>query len=463
MGGGELFGVELDIRTLAFIATLAAFVQAITFVSLWMVSRHRSSTLLWAIGGISTATGFVLLGYRGVLPDFASIIIANTLIALSHVFYWLGLEGYTERKPSIWLSGITITAVVLLFFYFSQVSPDIPARVIVISTVLALLSFGCVQTLWLQDTAKNSAPEHIMAITFLAHGLFHMLRAVYTWLDGQQITSFMNAPTVHMFAFLDIILFQLLTAVGFTAMIIIGLNSSLRAEAKSKNRLFAILAHDLRSPFNGLAGLSMLAQQDIAKGNHDEARSKIQMLHSSASETLRFLDDLLIWGRTLIDDRKTEPSTISLDELIEGAVKVAHPLLQAKSIAVDYAPQKLIGFGIAQHAEMICRNLLVNAIKFSKKNSTIKVRTQIADTKVKIQIIDQGAGVTDQMIADFATSSGSQTSTEGTSGELGAGVGLSLCRDLCREDGEQIWLEHNPQGGLIATFTVTALRDENTA
>lgn len=456
----ELFGVELDIRTLAFIATIAAFVQAITFVSLWMVSRQGYSTVLWALGGISAAAGFVLLGYRGVVPDIASIIVANTLIAVSHALYWLGLEIYTGRKPSNLLSAAIISAVILFFIYYSEVVPDIAARVIVISTAVAVLSFGCFRTLWLRKRQQRSSPELIMAATFMLHGIFHVARALYTWLVDQEITNFMKAPTVHMFAFLDVIIFLLLTAVGFTAMIIIALNSSLRAEAKAKNRLFTVLAHDLRTPFSGLAGLSLLAQQDLVAGNPAQALGSIRQLHSSTSETLRFLDDLLIWGRTLFDDGKPVKSEIDIDGLIENTIKITRPLLDSKAINVSYTPEKLIGFGIAPHAELICRNLLVNAIKFSNPRSTISMSASVIGNKIQIRVADRGAGVSDEMIDTFTKSAATFDSKIGTLGETGSGVGLSLCRDLCWEDHEKIWLEHNPSGGLIAAFTIETAQIE---
>lgn len=456
-----MFGVELDIRTLAFIATLAAIVQAITLTSLWMVSRQGAGTVFWAAGGVCAAIGFVLLGFRGAIPDVMSIIIANTFIGASHALYWLGIEFYTKRKPNILAAVAIISTVALLFTYYCEVAPDIAARVIVISVALAIMSFGSFRALWFQRKGQRSAPESVVAVTFAAHGIFHCFRAIYTWLVEQEIANFMNASTVHMFAFLDIILFLLLTAVGFTAMIIIALNTSLRAEAKAKDRLFTVLAHDLRTPFQGLAGLSLLAQQDLVAGNQAQALGNIRQLHSSTSETLRFLDDLLIWGRTLFDAGKAEKTEIDIDDLIETTIKVSRPLLETKSINVAYSPQKLVGFGIAPHAQMICRNLLVNAIKYSNPRSTISVSSSAIGNKIHIRVVDRGAGVSDQMIADFANNNAPFNSAEGTSGELGSGVGLTLCRDLCWEDDEHIWLEHNPDGGVIAVFTIAAKRVEN--
>jgi signal transduction histidine kinase len=451
-----LFGVELDIRTLAFIAMLSSIVQAVAFCSLSLVSGRGRGTAIWAAGGIASAVGFVLLGYRAVIPDFASIVVANTLIVVAHACYFQGLQIYTKRKPNYWLSGTIVSIQAMLFVYFSAIAPDVNARIIVLSIALAALSMAGAFIVANPNRAQRTAPETAMAVTFALHGLFHLIRGVATWVAGENITDFMAASTIHAAAFLDIILFLMITAVGFTSMIIISLNSSLRAEAKAKNRLFTVLAHDLRAPFGGLSGLSLHAQQDLVAGNPAQALGNIRQLHSSTSETLRFLDDLLIWGRTLFDDGKAERSLISLDELIENTTKVIRPLTDAKSITIIHQPQNLIGHGISPHAEMVCRNLLVNAIKFSNPRSTITVTTEKVGDKIHTCIIDRGVGVSDDMIAQFSAANTSYASTDGTSGETGSGVGLSLCRDLCWEDGENIWLEHNPDGGLIATFTLTA-------
>lgn len=458
-----MFGVELDIRTLAFIATLSAIVQAIAFVSLSMVSRRGLGTTVWAAGGIAMAVGFVLLGLRGAIPDIASVIIANTLITVAHALYWLGLEIYTRRKPSFLISGSIVSTLVLFFIYYTEIDNDVSSRIIVISTAISILSVASFHTLWSQPLGRRTAPETVMALTFAVHGCYHVFRIIYTWLANQEIANFMNASTIHTLAFLDVILFLLLTAVGFTGMIIISLNTSLRSEAKAKNRLFTVLAHDLRAPFGGLAGLSLHAQQDLVAGNPGQALGNIRKLHSSTAETLRFLDDLLIWGRTLFDEGQPERCAVSVDQLIDNTIKAVRPLLEAKSVTVAYDPQNLTAHCIAPHSEMICRNLLVNAIKYSNPRSTVTITSSSVGNRIHVRIIDRGTGASDKMIADFAATNASYMSTEGTSGEMGAGVGLSLCRDLCREDGEDIWLEHNPDGGLIATFTLRTDTPENVA
>jgi signal transduction histidine kinase len=458
-----MFGLELDIRTLAFIATLSAIIQALTFSSLWMVSRRDNATMLWAVGGIANALGFILLGLRSLIPDLASIVAGNVLIAAAHVFYLMGLEVYSRRKPSYRGAGIALAAYTVLFVYYSQFAPNFAARVIVISATICALSLISTYILLQPKTRRLTAPEVLMAITFGGHCVFHLVRGVITFLDGQEMTNLMVASSIHMLAFLDMIAFLLFTAVGFTAMIIISLNLSLRAEVHAKNRLFTVLAHDLRTPFSGLAGLSLMAQQDLVAGNPAQALGNIRKLHSSTSETMRFLDDLLIWGRTLFDERKPERSTIALDELVENVIMVTRPLLETKSVTVIKEGLEPTAFGIAPHAEMILRNLLVNAIKFSNPYGSITISTQKMNDKVHLKVIDHGVGASDDMIAAFATSKTSYASKDGTGGEIGSGVGLSLCRDLCQEDGEDIWLEHNPKGGLIAAFTLSVVPNEKTS
>ncbi|RCK28694.1 sensor histidine kinase [Thalassospira lucentensis] len=463
-----MFGVELDIRTLAFIATLSAIVQALAFTALSFVTRRGNGAEYWAIGGICAAIGFVLLGFRSVIPDLASVILANILIAASHGLYWLGLQKYTRREPSFVSFAAPLVLVAVLFVYFTNFAPNIAARIMVISGVLAVFSLTSFKTLWFRGRVERTAPESLMAITFAAHGIFHTCRVTYTWLEHQEIASFMAASSIHMVAFLDVIFFLLLTAVGFTGMIIISLNGSLLAEMKAKNRLFTVLAHDLRTPFSGLAGISLLAQQDLVAGNQAHALANIRLLHTSTSETQRFLDDLLIWGRTLFEDEKPARSEINLDLLVENTLKILRPLIEAKSIKIEFDKRGLSGFGITHHAEMICRNLIVNAIKFSNPRSSISISTAIAPEqkadkstdKIVIRICDNGAGASDEMIAGFSRGTASYASTSGTSGEKGSGVGLSLCRDLCREDGQEIWLEHNPTGGMIACFTISAQQPE---
>ena len=132
--------LSLDIRTLAFVATLSAVMQAGLLAVLWRAVPRSAGTPIWAAGGGLLALGFVLLAFRHFLPDVVSIVVANVAIVGAHALYLIGIERYCGRFCSSRYIGIVLVATLLMFVTFGLVTPDTGIRIASISLALVLLS-----------------------------------------------------------------------------------------------------------------------------------------------------------------------------------------------------------------------------------------------------------------------------------------------------------------------------------
>jgi signal transduction histidine kinase len=446
--------VSLDIRTLAYIATLLAVMQAVLLTILWRAVPRAAGTPIWAAGGVLLALGFVLLALRDLLPDMLSIVVANVAIAGAHALYLLGIDRYCGRSPSYRVAVAVLAVTLVLFVVYGLVIPDTAVRIVVIS--LALLAFSVISAwrLWRREQGVRSPIDLLMAAMFVGHSAFHLFRGGYTFLVERGIEDFMAASTIHVFAFIDVIVFCFASGIGFAVLTISALHRSLEKELVDKNRLFSVLAHDLRSPFGGLVNLTDLIQIAFSKNQQDQVAHLAKQLSAHAKQVLALLDDLLVWGRAEFKGEKALPEPLDLEALVGAAISPQSMIAAEKGISIRTDLEVTTAFGVRTHAEMVLRNLLSNALKFSRPETEVTVRSSCHDGRVVISVSDQGIGL----------SGAAETSAEGvnhfanrpgTGGERGTGLGLTLCVDLCRGDHQEIWLAENPGGGAVASFSLS--------
>jgi signal transduction histidine kinase len=448
-----LSDLTLDIRTLAFVGTLLAIMQAVLLAALWRAVPRSAGTPLWAAGGAFLAAGFVLLAFRHLLPDWISIVVANVAIVGSHALYLHGIERYCGRRYSLGFSSIVLAATLILFIAFGLVVPDTGVRIIVISLAIVSLSSLSAGQLWRREKGLRTTIDLLMAGMFAGHAVFHLFRGAYTALVERGIEDFMMASTIHAFAFVDIIIFAFASGTGFAVLTISTLHRSLEKELVDKNRLFSVLAHDLRSPFGGLVNLTDLIQIAFAKNRWTQVEDLAKQLSANAKHVLALLDDLLVWGRAEFKGEKPLVEPLSLEETVDSAVKPLQAVAAEKEISIRRQLDIASALGVRSHAELILRNLISNAVKFSLPGSEVIVRSSRQGDHVVVSVIDQGIGL--EGAGERATDeAGHLASRTGTAGEQGTGLGLSLCADLCCRDNQKVWLSDNPGGGAIGSFTL---------
>ncbi|WP_167605173.1 sensor histidine kinase [Maribellus sediminis] len=226
----------------------------------------------------------------------------------------------------------------------------------------------------------------------------------------------------------------------------------------TKDKLFSIIAHDLKSPFNSMIGLS-----EILKNNFDEldVKSKkkfVKAVHGGILETYDLLEDLLLWASTQRDTIAFNSEPLDLQKLItqvKGTLKLA---ADAKTISIlSQIPAGTIVNADRFMLAAILRNLISNAIKFTPKGGEIIISLDTLSKEnkrfSKIGVHDNGVGVTPENQATIFDVDGN-TSTKGTENEKGSGMGLSICYEFVKKHGGTIWLESEPGKGSNFYFTL---------
>lgn len=215
---------------------------------------------------------------------------------------------------------------------------------------------------------------------------------------------------------------------------------------ETKNKLFSIVAHDLKSPLSSIENyLSLLNEMDI---NNEEKVEIEKQLLSSTRQTSEMLRNILSWAKDQMDEIKVNLSSISVYETLKHTVGLQTSMAQEKDINLIFLPdENLKVIADPDMLQLIVRNLLNNAIKFSLPGGTVELNTSALNGKCVLSVKDNGIGIAkEQQSLIFSLKS---NATYGTNNEKGVGLGLKLTKTYVELQNGKIWVESELNKGTI--------------
>lgn len=224
---------------------------------------------------------------------------------------------------------------------------------------------------------------------------------------------------------------------------------------EAQNKLFSVFAHDLRNPFNGLIGfLSVLVENyDILE--QEQIKSYLHYCKSSADNCLLLFNNLLSWTRLQFDDNiYNNPQQVNIFKLVNTNYDLYSTSLNQKKIKtiINVSPELNISID-KDIFNLIIRNLLYNAIKFTPSGGRIELSVKLDENcNCEIKMKDSGVGMEEEQLNTLFDGKRSD-STKGTDGENGTGLGLLLVLDFIKKARGQIKANSIPDVG--TEFTVT--------
>lgn len=221
----------------------------------------------------------------------------------------------------------------------------------------------------------------------------------------------------------------------------------------TKDKLFSIIAHDLRGPIGNLAQILEI----ITNGLELDEKTKAELLNDikkSARNTFYLLENLLFWARSQSGNILIRPTYISLNELISNNVEmmVSHARMKEIHFKANITGQLEV-FADEASLNLVVRNLLSNAIKFTGNKGSVSLHAYTRQKFVEVVVEDNGVGMDENTLSNL---SGTRpvTSTPGTNNEKGSGLGLTLCRDFIERNGGSLDIESSPGKGSRFKFTL---------
>ena len=222
----------------------------------------------------------------------------------------------------------------------------------------------------------------------------------------------------------------------------------------TKDKLFAIIAHDLRSPFNSIIGFSDLLIGNSKDLNAEEKEKYCNIINGEAKNTLVLLDNLLNWAKSQTGQLSFNPEIILFSKIILELFTLNRVWASSKNITLDYSSSEEIKLYTDENIlKTVLRNLISNAIKFTEVGGHIKVSAILKDDQAEITISDTGIGMNEEQLKLLFKIT-ANTSTQGTENENGSGLGLVLCKEFVEKCNGRIWVESEAGKGSEFKFTL---------
>ncbi|MFH0733490.1 MAG: PAS domain S-box protein [bacterium] len=208
-----------------------------------------------------------------------------------------------------------------------------------------------------------------------------------------------------------------------------------------KDKFFSIISHDLRGPLGGICGMLEILVDNSAAFGEEELKQTYRELYKSAKNQSRLLEDLLEWSRIESDRMPFYPKQLKCSYEIEYATELLAASAKSKSITlINKVENDVLLFADSNMLQLVLRNLLTNAIKFSFENSEILIYCAETENDMLLYVQDFGVGIKDENI-DKLFKIDVQFSQLGTKKEKGTGLGLVLCKELINKHNGKIWVE----------------------
>ena len=237
--------------------------------------------------------------------------------------------------------------------------------------------------------------------------------------------------------------------------IILRQTEELRKTIMGRDKLYSVIAHDLRSPMGSIKMvLNMLILSLPPSQIGEEMYQMLSMANQSTEDVFALLDNLLKWTKSQIGKLNVVYQDFNIVENIASVIEIFNLVAGIKNIKLRYlGDDKIEVHADIDMMKTIMRNLLSNAIKFSYNDSEIVVGARIVDDSVVVSVRDSGKGMSEEDQRKLLNTE-THFSKYGTNNEEGSGLGLLLCLDFAVKNGGRLWFESEEGKGSTFYFSV---------
>ncbi len=222
----------------------------------------------------------------------------------------------------------------------------------------------------------------------------------------------------------------------------------------TKDKLFSIIAHDLRNPFNSILGFSTILQENVKDFDVEKITKFATIIKDSAKDNLSLVENLLEWARAQTGDISYTPEILKVQPIVQEIFSVLKASASIKSITLNsFLSEDIVAYADLNMLKTVLRNLVSNALKFTHTGGTVSISAVTEHDQVIISVSDNGVGMSEETLNKLFKLITTITTT-GTANEKGSGLGLMLCKEFVEKNGGKIWVESELGKGSKFMFTL---------
>lgn len=218
-----------------------------------------------------------------------------------------------------------------------------------------------------------------------------------------------------------------------------------------KDKFFSIISHDLRSPINALSGLLDLLDKGAIQPN--ELPQHIRELRHRFHHTRTLLNNLLDWTLLQMDKLNLQAAKIDIHKIVDENIQLLASVQGKEIDIINDVPEPSVAFADSNTVNLVIRNLITNAIKFTNEGGKVHIRGKEQAAEWLVSVQDNGIGMKPEVLRILFDKTAPYT-TRGTANEKGTGLGLILCKEFVEKNGGRIWVESEEGKGSTFYFTL---------
>jgi len=221
-----------------------------------------------------------------------------------------------------------------------------------------------------------------------------------------------------------------------------------------KAKLFSIIAHDLKNPFNSIIGFSEILSIQFHEIDEETKLKFVDVIYEQSTVTYELLENLLIWARSQTEGYQFKPQKTDIGLLADNSIKPLKAIADKKHIQlVNQIPANTFAFCDKDMILIVLRNLISNAIKFTPEQGSVTIRQKVDMDNVIIQVQDTGVGI-EELGLKTLFDPDVQLTTHGTNNESGTGLGLMACKEFVEQNSGSISAKSKADKGSVFSFTL---------
>lgn len=454
--------MELDIRTLLFVSGVVLFSQTLAFSYLSTSGKSYAGTREWIYGILAISLGCFAMFIRGYeFLYLASILLSNLFFVSGLIFLYKGSKKFMGLKADQNLPWLLLGIYMVIIVNFSFINNQLWFRIIIFSVTSSLLLFLNGRNFLKHHQANYRKPAIFMAFLFLIPSLFYFIRVLYH-IQNRELDSIFSNNIIQNINFI----LPLVMGILWTFVMIIIINQRLNGELKEqaielekmnneKERIFSIIAHDLRGPFASILSLSNVIADKSFKLNPDQYAELASSIEKTAHSTNNLLENLLEWSGIR---RRTRPYSFQKYQFAQATgstIENLSELAEGKNILLrNLIDDQLEFVADLNMFQTLIRNLVSNAIKFTPTGGTIVLEASTQnDGSTLFSVSDNGIGMPDALLTSIFEFK-AHNNRPGTNGEPSSGLGLQLCHEIVKAHLGKIWVESKEQQGSTFYFQI---------
>lgn len=231
-------------------------------------------------------------------------------------------------------------------------------------------------------------------------------------------------------------------------------NERLKATLASRNKLYSVIAHDLRAPIGTIKMINALIENDKDKIRNAGIRKKFEMINETTEEAFNLLENLLRWTRNQTGKTKVIATTFDISVTIRQVVSLFTSIAAAKNIhLLSHLKPNLVVYADEDMIKTVLRNLISNAIKFTCPGGKVEINLTCQAPEAFVSVKDTGIGIKPEDQKKILK--GQQAASNyGTKNEKGSGLGLLLCQDFIKKNKGRLKLSSHPGKGSVFSFSI---------